>query len=213
MTLEMFMDKPVQVTMRKCNKCNIPKPETPEYFSRDKKARGGLRRPCKECVKDLYYNGGGREARKAHNQNGGIARAWKRRHEKTQHRTALNNLRYRVKKVGKYKFLLGEAGTPETEAYIEYLKTITHCPDCAKGVVWFSYGKMNPDSASFDRIDSYGDYTKENVRGVCNCCNRRKQDSPVDEWVGLLEVRVKKGILKEVDPTLIKYLIENKKEE
>ena len=70
----------------------------------------------------------------------------------------------------------------------------------------------NPDSASFDRIDSDEDYTKENVRIVCFHCNRQKQDSPVDEWVGLLKVRIEKGIIERVDESLLNFLSENRGE-
>ena len=64
------------------------------------------------------------------------------------------------------------------------------------------------ESASFDRIDSNGDYTKENVRIVCFRCNRKKSDHPVDEWVGLLKVRVEKGIIEQVDQKLTEFLCE-----
>ena len=202
-SLELFMkdDEIIQNPhMKICTKCNIPKPATPEYFYRRPKGSGdGLRGECKECrvkVEKAWY------------QNGGYERKQKNDHEKSPHRRAFGKLRNNVNKRGKCKFLLGEAGTPEAEAYIEHLQTITHCPDCAKELVWFSEGKNNPDSASFDRIDSDEHYTKENVRIVCKHCNAQKQDSPVDEWVGLLKVRVEKGIIEEVDPRLIEFLCE-----
>ena len=183
--------------MKTCTMCNTPKPATPEYFYRDKKHRDGLAYECKECKS---------KRQKAWMKNGGYEKCKKNRKEKTQHRTALNMLRFSVKRVGKRKFLLGEAGTPEAEAYIKYLETITHCPDCAKELVW--HGANNHESASFDRIDSAGDYTKENVRVVCKHCNVKKSDHPVDEWVGLLKVRVEKGIIEEVDPRLLEFLCE-----
>lgn len=192
--------------MKICRICNIPKPATAEYFYRRAENRGRMEdrgrmeNRCKECISRLYYSTGTKE--KTH----------KRIHQKTHtHRTAFSHLRKRVKREGKYKFLLGEARTPEAEAYIKYLQTITHCPDCAKEMVWFSVGKMmNPDSASFDRMDSDGDYIKENVRIVCRHCNARKNDSPVDEWVGQLEVRVRKGIIECIDETLVQFLSESK---
>jgi Zn finger protein HypA/HybF involved in hydrogenase expression len=202
MTLEMFMDTPVNdaaTRMKICTKCNTPKPATPEYFTREKRNRNGLRAECKECraKSDLirYHGDGGRE------------KYYKTRHEKSPHRTALNNLRNRDRE-GKRKFLLGEARTPEAEAYIKYLQTITHCPDCAKELVWYSEGGKKNDSASFDRIDSNGDYTKENVRIVCFHCNSQKGDLLVDEWVAVLKLRIEKGILEEVDPRLLEFLSE-----
>ena len=165
---------------------------------------------CKECKKIWkkdYYERGGRETTRSYMQNGGREKAYKTKHEKTPHRTAFTHLRCSVKKRGKRKFLLGEARTPEAEAYIEYLQTITHCTDCAKELVWFSEGRSN-ESASFDRIDSDVDYTKENVRIVCYHCNVQKGDLLVDEWVGVLKVRIEKGILEEVDPRLIEFLCE-----
>ena len=177
-----------------CTGCNIPKPATADYFRRKlENKRHGLTSRCKECLNkaDRHYM-----------KNGG----YERKHDVSAHRNALNALRYRVTKRGKCKFLLGEAGTPEAEAYIAYLQTLTHCPDCDKKLLWYARGKNNPDSASFDRIDSNGHYTKENVRVVCISCNSQKSNSPVDEWVGLLEVRVRKGILKDVDSRLTEYI-------
>ena len=214
MTLEMFMNDDVitQPRMKICTQCNTFKPATREYFYSRKEMKDGLRSECRDCKsikrKDYYHNGGGRETTRSYMQNGGREKAYKNSHEKTPHRCALNGLRTKVKRKGKRKFLLGEAGTPEAEAYIEHLKTITHCTDCSKELVWFSEGKNNRQSASFDRIDSDEHYTKENVRIVCFHCNVQKQDSPVDEWVGLLKVRIEKGIIEEVDQRLIEFLCE-----
>ena len=167
-----------------------------------------MRGQCKECrnksLKAWYQNGGGKERQHNRYQKRGNEKA----HE-SPHRSALKVLRANVKRRGKRKFLLGEAVTPEAEAYIKYLQTITHCPDCAKEMVWYARGgKWNRDSASFDRIDSDEHYTKKNVRIVCRHCNVRKNDSPVDEWVGLLKVRIEKGIIEEVDQRLIEFLCE-----
>ena len=192
MSLEMFIDEVIQKeAMKICTKCREAKPATSEYFWRHGTRKDGWDCWCKECK---YYGPGGREKK------------YKQMHQ-TPHQTSFTMLRKRVKK-GNRKFSLGEARTPEAEAYIEYLKTITHCPDCAKELVWDSAGIMNPDSASFDRIDSDRDYTKENVRIVCLHCNKRKQDSPVDEWIGLLKVRIEKGIIERVDECLLNFLSE-----
>ena len=203
MSLELFMDDVIiQPRMKICSACNTPYPATTEYFYhkwRSKGVRDGLSCDCKEC--QAKY-------KKAWYQNGGKEKEHKRRHEKTPYRTAFGKLRNNVKKKGKRKFLLGEAKTPEAEAYIKYLETITHCTDCAKELVWFSEGKNNRQSASFDRIDSDEHYTKENVRIVCFHCNVQKGDLLVDEWVGLLKVRIEKGILEEVDQRLIEFLCE-----
>jgi len=183
--------------MKICSKCKTPKPATTEYFTRNTKTGDGLRSECKDC-KSKYY--------KVWYQDGGREKAYKNRHE-SPYRYAFNGLRKRVKQEGKRKWLLGEAGTPEAEAYIKYLQTITHCPDCSKELVWLSEVINNPDSASFDRIDSDGDYTKENVRIVCSQCNTQKNNLPVDEWVGVLKVRIEKGIIEDVDSRLIEFLI------
>ena len=212
MSLELFMNDVItQPRMKICTQCNTFKPATREYFYSRKEMKDGLRSECRDCKniqrKDHYHNGGGLAKTRVYMENGGREKAYKSRHEKSPHRCALNGLRNNVKRKGKRKFLLGEAGTPEAEAYIEHLETITHCPDCSKEMVWYSEGKNNRQSASFDRIDSDEHYTKENVRIVCVRCNKQKQDSPVDEWVGLLKVRVEKGILEEVDQRLIEFLI------
>jgi hypothetical protein len=196
-TLEPFMDEPTRQMMKVCTKCGKSKPATPEYFHRHGGNKDGWAYWCKECKKDQYDNEGGKEIR------------YKNSH-KNPHRSVFVKLRARVKREGKYKFLLGGDGTPEAKAWIGYLKTITHCPDCAKDLVWLSVVKNNPDSASFDRIDPGGDYTKENVRIVCVHCNSRKRDSPVDEWVGLLEARIRKGIIACVDEALVQFLSESK---
>ena len=210
MSLELFMNDEItqKPRMKVCNRCGTSKPATPEYFQRshtNKDRLDGSCKPCRKEVKQEYLqHRGGKEQRQLYRKTRGNALERKRRHEKEPHRSALGSLKGSVKNQGKRKFLLPEPGTPEYEPYIEYLKTITHCPDCAKELVW--YGKNNNESASFDRIDSDEDYAKENVRIVCKGCNRRKQDSPVDEWVGLLKVRVEKGILEEVDPRLLEFL-------
>ena len=199
MSLELFMNDEIvqKPRMKVCTKCNTPKPATLEYFYGRGDTKNGLRGDCKECrvkVEKAWYQNGGRE------------KAYKTRHENSAHRSAFAGLRGRVKQKGTRKFLLGEAGTPEAEAYIKYLQTITHCTDCSKELTWFSWGRNNPDSASFDRIDSNGHYTKENVRIVCVHCNNQKSDLPIDEWVVVLEVRVEKGIIEEVDPRLTEYV-------
>lgn len=216
MSLELFMKNADHEIIQKphmkiCTKCKTPKPATTEYFYFGKNAKDGLDSSCKECKRIQrrdHYQRGGREQNRVYMENGGREKYYKTRHEKSPHRHALNALRNRAKKRGKRKFLLGEAKSPEAEAYIEYLQTITHCPDCSKEMVWLSEVINNPDSASFDRIDSDEHYAKENVRIVCFRCNTQKQDSPVDEWVGLLKVRVEKGIIEEVDPKLIEFLSE-----
>ena len=213
MSLELFMDDVItQPHMKICTGCNTPKPATPEYFHRRADMKDGLNAACKECRRtfhnDWYHNKGGQEWQKTYMQNGGYEKREKTRHEKSPHRTAFGGLRSGVKAKGKRKFLLGGSRTPEAEAYIKYLQTITHCTDCSKELAWYSEGGKKFESASFDRIDSDGDYTKENVRIVCSQCNTQKNDLPVDEWVALLEKRVEKGIIKDVDPRLIEFLCE-----
>ena len=198
MTLEGFMDTPVRVVlkMKTCGKCKTPKPATNEYFARDKKNSDGIDWWCKKCKAQHErekYHALSKEEKKA-------------RGHKSPHRTAFATARWRVKNRSKYEWFLGEAGTPEAEAYIEYIQTITHCPDCAKELVWLSDKVNDLNSASFDRIDSNGDYTKENVRIVCLHCNQRKRDSPVRQWIGLLKVRIEEGIIEEVDPRLLEFL-------
>ena len=206
MSLELFMNDAIiqKPHMKICSKCDTPKPATAEYFHRHKLHRDGLCGRCKECV--------GKYQKAHYHENGGRERCHKTRH-KSPHQTAFSNLRNDIKKKarrkrkrGKRKFLLGESKTPEAEAYIEYLKTITHCPDCSKELVWLSDVQRNPDSASFDRIDSDEDYTKENVRIVCMHCNRQKSDLSIKEWVAVLKVRIEEGIIEEVDPRLTEFL-------
>ena len=133
MSLEMFIDEVIQKeAMKICTKCREAKPATPEYFHRQKDGKDGMRNDCKECK--VKYN------REWFHENGGREKQRKQRHEKSPHRTAFTHLRVRVKRVGRYKFLLGEARTPEAEAYIEYLQTITHCPDCAKS--WYGIQRV-----------------------------------------------------------------------
>jgi hypothetical protein len=215
MSLVFMNDEELQqqqvVMMKTCTTCKKTKPATPEYFHRQKTGKYGLISQCKECSnksRKAWYQNGGKEKTRNRYQNGGYEKWQRQRHEKSPHRAAFNELRKSVKRKGKYKFLLGEAKTPEAEAYIKYLQTITHCPDCLKELVWYSEGGKKNESASFDRIDSNGNYTKENVRIVCFCCNRKKSDHPVDEWVGLLKVRVEKGIIEQVDQKLTEFLCE-----
>ena len=208
MSLEMFMGgEPAaavvwQPHMMICIKCKTPKPATTEYFHAALDRRDNLKCTCKECAcqygRERYQNLT-EEEKRAENKRTRANKKLK------PHRAAFTSKRSNVKRDGTYKWHLGAAGTPEAEAFIEHWKTVIHCPDCGKELECLSDKRAK--SSSLDRIDSNGDYTKENVRVICDVCNTRKSSSPVDEWVGLLEVRIRKGIIPKVDPRLTEFLI------
>ena len=208
MSLELFMNDVItQPRMKTCIHCKTPKPAMREYFYASPSCKDGLDGSCIPCRlksrKEYLKHRGGREQQKLYRKTRGNAMNRKRKHEVSPHESALNQIKHNAKRKNR-KCSLPQPGTPEYEPYIEYLKTITHCPDCSKEVIW--YGANTNESASFDRIDSDGDYTKENVRIVCKRCNSQKHNSPVYKWVALLEKRIEKGIIEEVDPRLSEYV-------
>ena len=138
MTLEMFMnDESVRTAKRikVCPKCKTSYPATNEYFYRDARRQYDLGSWCKKCHarrKREVYNMMSKEEKTVINNRVDFFK------KKSPERTSFGKARCRVKAKGKYKWFLGEAGTPEAEAFIEYMKTLTHCPDCTKEFVWYS---------------------------------------------------------------------------
>ena len=123
-----------------------------------------------------------------------------------QSRVMLPRVRWNKAKHHNIEWTLGEAGSPEEAAWVQRMKDTLQCPDCAGELVWTNTGgHASQNSGSFDRIDCNIGYHEGNVRLTCTQCNQRKSNSPVDEWVGLLEVRVKKGIIECVDPILKRH--------
>ena len=189
----------IQIAMKVCNKCKETMPATPEYFVKDKHNKSGLYGWCKEC-KRKDFHALSPEQKKIDNE------ARERRKRGNPIRTAFVAKRSHAKERG-IEWGLGESGTPEEDAWIERMERTTHCPDCAGEIKWFQIGNgTRNDSGSFDRIDSNVGYREGNVRITCRICNVRKSDSPVDEWVGLLEVRIRNGIISCVDETLLQFL-------
>ena len=205
-TLEPFMDEPTRQMMKLCTKCGEAKPATLEYFGKKTAQKSGLDCWCKECkhaIEAVNYANLSPEEK--------TLRALQGTENKYANpiRTAFAAKRSRAKKAGT-EWSLGEARTPEEAIWHKRMERVTHCPDCACEIKWYQQGHMNPDSGSFDRIDSNVGYVEGNVRITCRLCNARKQDSPVDEWVGQLDVRIRKGIISCVDEILLQFLSESK---
>jgi len=211
MTLEMFMnDEPVhQKKTKRCTLCKEMFPATLEYFHKGSFLEGacdGLRPSCKSC--------NNKRTKAHHDANRELIYARQVEYNKNNSElVSFQNKRGNAKKAG-VEFTLGESGSSEEALWIDKMKSIKHCSDCNIEISWYQgMEKRNCNSGSFDRIDSNIGYVNGNVRLSCNKCNTQKGDLELDEWIAVLEVRVKKGIIKEVDPALVKYLIENKEEE
>ena len=185
MTLEAYMDMPVQskILMRKCKTCGETKPLLTEFL----KCENYRRNDCRTCTGKRNLE-------------------WKSQNPEA---TAFTNKKARAKRYG-IEFTLDQS------IWIPIMEATKHCPDCAVCIVWRQKsvevkngsGTAQPSSGSFDRIDPSLGYVEGNVRCTCMECNARKNNSPVDEWVGLLKVRVEKGIIEEVDPRLLEFLCE-----
>lgn len=193
MSLELFFDKvdneepqraqqqqnePTE-PLKRCSKCGEHKPY--DSFCKKKSLPDGHSRWCRPCDKAQKDNRAGKEPALV----------------------AFQHKRARAKSKG-IEFSLDEA------LWLHRMKHTTHCPDCAGKIFWHKSsgtGTGSKDSGSFDRIDPKIGYREGNVRITCSHCNQRKNDSPVDEWVALLEKRIEKGIIEEVDPRLTEYLI------
>ena len=201
MTLEMFMNEPVQAAIiKECSACREKFPMTHEFFYWEL-MRMRFKSACRKCEnkRGKIYRDANKVALKekveTYNRN-------------NSELVSFQQKRSNAKKAG-IEFTLGESESPEEAAWVLKMKNIKNCPDCNVEMVWWQLQSIsrNENSGSFDRIDPSKGYHDDNVRLGCNSCNTRKSSSPVVEWVGLLEVRVRLGIIKEVDPILVEYLL------
>ena len=117
--------------------------------------------------------------------------------------------RSKAKRAG-IEFNLGESGSSGEKAWIANMEKTTSCVDCGQDIHVHApksrNGSATRDSMSFDKINPNIGYVEGNVRLVCHECNTRKSTSPVDEWMGQLEVRIRKGMIQEIDSDLVRYI-------
>ena len=94
--------------------------------------------------------------------------------------------------------------TLDREKWIQLLKETNICGDC-NGTMICGAKKQN-QKTSFDKIDPTKGYIENNTRLICIKCNTQKGDLSPEEWNAVLEIRVEKEIIEEVDPKLVEYL-------
>lgn len=111
--------------------------------------------------------------------------------------TAFRKKRSRAHKDG-IEFNLNE------DKWVNDMKRTTTCGDCNGSMNCLSENRS--ERTSFDKIDPTKGYIENNTRLLCVKCNSQKNDLSPDEWNAVLEIRVEKGIIKKVDPKLVRYL-------
>ena len=94
--------------------------------------------------------------------------------------------------------------TLDQDRWVRLLKETNTCVDC-NGSMTCTAENRN-ETTSFDKIDPTKGYLENNTRLICVKCNAQKSDLSPDEWNAVLEVRVRKGIIEEVDPRLTEYV-------
>jgi len=94
--------------------------------------------------------------------------------------------------------------TLDREKWIQLLRETTTCGDCNGTMVCGA--KTQNQKTSFDKINPTKGYIENNTRLICVKCNTQKGDLSPEEWNAVLDIRVEKGIIKKIDPKLVKYL-------
>ena len=178
---------------KECSSCKKVFPETTEYFTPNGKfgklSFEGIRLSsfCRTCKLDKK-------------------RVYRKNNPELD---AFQTKRSKAKKLG-IEFNLGEKGSSGEKAWIAKIKKTTSCVDCGQEIHLYapeeSNGAPRNNSMSFDKINPNMGYVEGNTRLVCHECNTRKNTSPVDEWMGQLEVRIRKGMIQEIDPDLVRYI-------
>ena len=178
MSLELFMnDKIVQKPrMKVCMKCQKLFPRTSEFFWRRNDTKLGLRGVCKTCTAK----------------------------RKKQYRTNNKEKDMFIKKRSSAICTNGIEFTLDQDRWIRLLTETNTCVDC-NGNMTCTAEKRN-ERTSFDKIDPTKGYLENNTRLICIKCNTQKNDLSPEEWNAVLEVRVRKGIIEEVDPRLTEYV-------
>jgi len=94
--------------------------------------------------------------------------------------------------------------TLDQDRWVRLLKETNTCVDC-NGSMTCTAENRN-ETISFDKINPTKGYLENNTRLICGKCNTQKGDLSPDEWNAVLKTRVEKGIIKKIDPKLVKYL-------
>jgi len=189
--------------MKKCNKCGVEKPNTSEFFAKNKTCVGGLTSTCKKCIN--YRTSQWKKENKIKITDSEDYH--KKARERTQRRTKW--LAENEPIVYQAKALLTSLGDRcnknnlfrddvfKTRKYIaEWLERQPNCECCN---VKFSIGKKDKgraldSSPSLDRFNLKIGYTKENTKLICWRCNNIKRNYTqhdlklVAEWMDKVEI-------------------------
>lgn len=179
--------------MKECSFCKKVFPETTKYFTPNGK-KGKL------SFEGIKLHSTCRSCRNVQSQI----------HRKNNPNLRVFQTKRHKAKYHGIEFNLGERGSSGEKAWIAKMEKTTSCVDCGQEISAYapkeSNGAPRKNSMSFDKINPNIGYVEGNTRLVCYECNTRKSTSPVDEWMGQLEVRIRKGMIQEIDPDLVRYI-------
>lgn len=182
--------------MKTCNHCKTEKPLT--CFSRNRASKDGLQAHCKDCQRAANRRSYERNKechQLRYRENHDEIRSRQKRY-RLEHREDYKAIadRYRASEIGRAKQLWAAARNRSKrigvkfDLSLERMKDVIISGSCEKTGLSFDlepHGEFqnNPFAPSVDRINSFGDYTDENVQIVCVAYNIGKNQMTDEQFV------------------------------
>lgn len=188
------------IPLKRCTKCGVEYPATPEYFRCKRNKKDGLEYRCKTCAKQDYQDSGSeyqRQWRERHPEY--HAQYFKKNQETISRRTRITSKAWRlsnpeqVRDYYKKNLIASRAKThlrkarkrglvstftrSQWHACLEYFHhTCAYCG--AQQDFWHVL-----EQDHYMPLSAGGGYTADNIIPACKSCNSSKGDSPVNEWL------------------------------